>query len=80
MLLNYFPLASSLNLSPIFISRYNRLSEVVEQMTVNIVKDQLNRRTQGRVATKIFEGFGEALFKEFIAGWEPISTVHYTRP
>ena len=33
-----------------------------------------------RVATKIFEGFGEALFKEFIMGWEPVSIVHYTRP
>ena len=33
-----------------------------------------------RVATKIFEGFGKALFKEFIVGREPISTVHYTRP
>ena len=33
-----------------------------------------------RVATKIFEGFGEALFKEFIIGREPVSTIHYTRP
>ena len=32
-----------------------------------------------RVATKIFEGFGEALFKLFIIGREPVSTVHYTR-
>ena len=24
------------------------------------------------VATKIFEGFGEALFQVFIIGWEPI--------
>ena len=28
---------------------------------------------------KIFEYFGEALFKEFILGWEPVSIVHYTR-
>ena len=34
----------------------------------------------GRVATKIFEGFGEALFMEFIKGREPASSVHYTRP
>ena len=33
-----------------------------------------------RVATKIFKGFGEALFKEFMKGWEPVSNVHYTRP
>ena len=33
-----------------------------------------------RVVMIILEGFREALFKEFIAGWEPISTVHYTRP
>ena len=43
-----------------------------------------------RVATKIFEGFGEALFNEFIIGnlyhpsttlgQEPVSIVHYTRP
>ena len=44
-----------------------------------------------RVATKIFEDFGEALFKEFIIignlyqpspklGLEPVSIVHYTRP
>ena len=26
-----------------------------------------------RVAPKIFEGFGEALFMEFIKGWEPVS-------
>merc|ERR1719245_112013 len=32
------------------------------------------------VATKIFEGFGEALFMEFIKGREPVSSVHYTRP
>ena len=35
---------------------------------------------QDRVATKIFEGFGEALFLEFIMGREPVSIVHYTRP
>ena len=35
---------------------------------------------EDRVATKIFEGFGEALFKEFIVGQEPVSTVHYIRP
>ena len=28
---------------------------------------------------KIFEGFGEALFNEFVIGREPVSTVHYTR-
>ena len=44
-----------------------------------------------RVATKIFEGFREVLFKEFIMGrepvsksttlgLEPVSIVHYTRP
>ena len=33
-----------------------------------------------RVATKIFEGFGETLFKESIMGWEPVSNVTYTRP
>ena len=33
-----------------------------------------------RVATKIFKGFGEAIFKEFIIGREPASTGHYTRP
>ena len=35
---------------------------------------------QNRVATKIFEGFGEALFKAFIRGREPVSILHYTRP
>ena len=35
---------------------------------------------RNRVATKIFEGFGEALFKELIIGLEPGSTIHYTRP
>ena len=29
-----------------------------------------------RVATKIFEGFGEVLFMEFIKSREPVSTVH----
>ena len=29
---------------------------------------------------KIFEGLGEALFKEFIKGREPVSNVHYTKP
>ena len=33
-----------------------------------------------RVATKIFEGFGERLSKEFIKGQEPVPSVHYTRP
>ena len=33
-----------------------------------------------RVATKIFEGFGEALCKVLILGQEPVSTIHYTRP
>ena len=33
-----------------------------------------------RVATGIFEGFGEALFMEYIKGREPVSKVHYTRP
>ena len=32
-----------------------------------------------RVATKIFEGFGEALFKECIMVQEPVSIVHYIR-
>ena len=30
------------------------------------------------VATKIFEGFGKVLFKEFIIGQEPVSTDNYT--
>ena len=33
-----------------------------------------------RVAMKIFEGFGEVLFKEFIIGQELLSVIHYTRP
>ena len=33
-----------------------------------------------RVATKIFGDFGGALYEEFITGWEPVSTVHYTSP
>ena len=33
-----------------------------------------------RVATKIFEGFGGALFKEFIMGREAVSIVYYTSP
>ena len=37
-------------------------------------------RSHDRVATKIFEGFGEALFKDFIMGRELVSSVHYTRP
>ena len=32
------------------------------------------------VAAKFFEGFGEVLFREFIIGREPVSTVHYTEP
>ena len=32
------------------------------------------------VATKIFEDLGGALCKAFIIGWEPVSSVHYTRP
>ena len=36
--------------------------------------------SRNRVATKSFEGFGEALFEDFIMGWEPVSIVHYTRP
>ena len=35
---------------------------------------------RNRVATKIFEDFGEALCKEFIVGQEPVSTVPYIRP
>jgi len=35
---------------------------------------------QVSVETKIFEGFGEALFEEFIMGREPVSIVYYTRP
>ena len=48
----------------------------------------------GRVATKIFKDFGDALFKVFIIGWdvgnlyqlsttlglEPVSIIDYTRP
>ena len=33
-----------------------------------------------RVATKILEDFGGSLCKVFIVGWEPVSTIHYTRP
>ena len=33
-----------------------------------------------RVATKFFDGFGGELFKEFIKGREPVSSIHYTRP
>ena len=33
-----------------------------------------------RVAMKIFEDFGGALYKEFITIWKPVSTVYYTRP
>ena len=52
----------------------------------------VHKRVLFRVATKIFEGVGEALFKEFIMGREPVyqssatlgldpvSIVHYTRP
>ena len=40
----------------------------------------LDMNVQDRVATKIFEGFGDALFKEFIKGWEPVSSINYTRP
>ena len=47
----------------------------LQQKHINISTNNV----QSRVATKIFEGFGEALFKEFIVGREPISTVHYTR-
>jgi len=42
----------------------------------SIFKDSFDN-VQDRVATKIFEGFGEPLFKEFNIGWEPVSTVHY---
>ena len=45
-----------------------------------LFKRKLELIIQDRVATKIFEGFGEALFMEFIKGWEPKSSVHYTRP
>ena len=38
------------------------------------------RNAQVRVATTIFEGFGEALFKEFIMGQEPVSIITYNRP
>ena len=34
---------------------------------------------QASVTTKIFEDFGEVLYKEYIIGWEPLSIVHYTR-
>ena len=40
----------------------------------------LHLSLQLRVATKIFEGFGKALFKKFIMSREPVSTVHYARP
>ena len=35
---------------------------------------------QSSVASKILEGFGEVLCKEFILGRKPVSTVHFTRP
>ena len=44
------------------------------------VEKIISKRARNRVATKIFEGFGEALFMEFIKGREPVSIVHYTRP
>ena len=34
----------------------------------------------GRVATKIFDGFGGKLCKEFNRGRDPVSIVYYTRP
>ena len=37
-------------------------------------------REESRVATKIFENFGGALFKEFIMGRELVSIVRYTWP
>ena len=38
------------------------------------------RWQETRVATKIFEGFGEALLNGFIIDREPASIIHYTRP
>ena len=35
---------------------------------------------QSSVASKIFEGFGEVLCKEFIIGQKPVLIVLYTRP
>ena len=48
----------------------------LQQKHINISTNNV----QSRVALKIFEGFQEALFKEFIMGREPVSIVHYTRP
>ena len=45
-----------------------------------LFKRKLELIIQDRVATKIFEGFGKALFKEFFKGREPVSSIHYTRP
>ena len=39
----------------------------------------VHNEIEARVATKIFEGFGEHLSKEFIMGREPVSIIHYTR-
>ena len=63
-------------------------AQIMPQMTYNVAQSyspQVSYATQPftmqvRVATKIFEGFGKALFKEFIIGREPVSTIHCTRP
>ena len=41
-------------------------------------KHKLTGSTWNRIATKIFEDFGEALCKEYIIRWEAVSIVHYT--
>ena len=69
-------------------TRYKELRIFIrEYVTVNIAHVTLQPswcdnvdRTWNRVATKIFEGYGEALFKEFILGQKPVSIVHYTWP
>jgi len=47
----------------------------------SVFKDSFDN-VQDRVVTNILEVLGEVLFKEFtlVIGWEPVSTVHYTRP
>ena len=47
---------------------------------MEMMNSQIADPVRNRVATKIFEGFGEVLFLKFVKGREPVSSVHYTRP
>ena len=47
------------------------LDEFLDQVTV-LPPGEWDRSIRIRVATMIFEGFGEALFKEFILGRVPV--------